>query len=104
MNGRIRIAVLPNDGDWWMPPSGRFRELQIHVGHVAHIREHPNFGLARLTLDDGLKLSIHGELHIALIIRERWIGPHIAVPFAVRRSELLEIAGDKLEQPAMIVD
>ena len=104
MNGRIRIAVLANYGDWWMPPSGRFRELHIGVGEVTHIREHPNFGLARLTLDDGLKLSIHGELHITLIIRECWIGWDIAVCFAVRRGELLEIAGDEFELTAMIVD
>ena len=87
-----------------MPPGRRFRELDVHVGEVAHIREHPDFGLARLALDDRLKLAVDRELHVALIIRERWIGRHIAVRFAVRRGELLQIAGDELELPAMIVD
>src|SRR5262249_26962530 len=44
------------------------------------------------------------ELHITLVIRERWIGRHIAARLAVRRSELLEIAGNELELAAMIVD
>ena len=104
MNGRIRIAVLANYGDWWMPASRCFRELHIDVSEVTHIREHPNFGLVRLTLDSGLKLAVHGELHITLIIRECWTCRHIAVPFAVRRSELLEVAGDELELTTMIVD
>ena len=52
-------------------PAGRgFGELHVDVGDVAYIREHPNFGLTRLALDDRLKLAVHRELHITLIIRE----------------------------------
>ena len=80
-----------------MPPSRGFRELDVHVGKVAHIREHPDLGLAGLALDDRLKLAVHRELHIPLVIRERWIRRHIAVRFAVRRGEVLQIAGNELE-------
>src|SRR5262249_35534427 len=103
-DGGIGISILTGDGDRRMPPSRRFRELHVDVGKVAHIRQHPNLGLTRLALDDRLKLAVHRELHITLVIRERWIGRHIAARLAVRRSELLEIAGNELELAAMIVD
>src|SRR5262249_8090807 len=70
VNGRVRIAVLAHNGDWRMPPSRRFRKLHVDVGNVAHIREHPNFGLTRLALDDRLKLAGPCELNITSIIRE----------------------------------
>ena len=87
-----------------MPASPRSRKLHVDVGNVAHIREHPNFGLARLALDDRLKLAVHPELHITLIIRERWIGRHIAARLGIGPCELLEIAGNEPQLPAMIVD
>ena len=87
-----------------MPPSCGFRELDVHVGKVAHIREHPDFGLAGLALDDRLELAVDRELHIALVIRERRIRRHIDVGFAVRRGEVLQIAGNELEAAATIVD
>ena len=86
-------------------PTGRgFGELHVDVGDVAYIREHPNFGLTRLALDDRLKLPVHRELHIALMIRERWSGRHIAARFGVCGGELLKIAGDELQLAPMIVD
>jgi hypothetical protein len=60
-----------------MSPRRRFRELYIDVGNVAYIREHPNLSLTRLALYDRLKLAIHRELHITLVIWKRWIGRHI---------------------------
>ena len=74
-----------------------FRELDVHVGKVAHIREHPDLGLARLASDDRLKLAVDRELHIALVIRQRGIRRHIALGLAVRRGEVLQIAGNELE-------
>ena len=47
---------------------------------------------------------VHRELHITLIIRERWIGRHIAARLGIGPCELLEIAGNELQLPAMIVD
>ena len=85
-----------------MPASRGFRELDVHVGDVAHIREHPDLGLPRFALDDRLKLSVDRELHVPLVIRERWIRRHIAL--AVRRGEALEIAGNELEEPARVTD
>ena len=86
-------------------PAGRgFGELHVDVGDVAYIREHPNFGLTRLALDDRLKLAVHRQLHITLIIRERWIGRHIAARLGIGPCELLEIAGNEPQLPAMIVD
>jgi hypothetical protein len=82
--------------------SRRFRELDVHVGDVAHVREHPDLGLPRLALDDRLKLAVDGELHVPLGIRKRWIRRYIAV--AVHRGEALQIAGNELEQPARIAD
>jgi len=70
VNTSIGVAILSHDGNWRMPPGRRFRELHVDAGDVAYIREHPNFGLARLALDDRLKLAVHRELHIPLIIRE----------------------------------
>ena len=87
-----------------MSPSCGFRELDVHVGKVAHIREHPDLGLASLAPDDRLKLAVHCELHIPPVIRQRWIHRHIALGFAARRDEVLQIAGDELEAPATIVD
>ena len=87
-----------------MAPARRFRELDVHVGKVAHIREHPDLGLAGLAPDDRLKLAVHRELHIPLVIRQRWIRRHIALGFAVRGDEVLQIAGDELGAPAAIVD
>ena len=87
-----------------MSPSRCFRELDVHVGKVAHIREHPDLGLSGLALDDRLKLAVDCELHISLVIRQRWIRRHIALGFAARRDEVLQIAGDELKAPATIVD
>ncbi len=70
VNGGIGISILTDDGDRRMPSSRGFRELNIHVGNVAHIREHPDFGLASLALDDRLKLPVHCELHVAFVVRE----------------------------------
>ena len=70
MDGGIGISILADDGDRRMPPSRGFRELNVHVGNVAHIREHPDLGLAGLTPDDRLKLPVYCELHIALVIRQ----------------------------------
>ena len=87
-----------------MSPSRCFRELDVHVGKVAHIREHPDLGLPSLALDDRLKLAVHRELHISLVIRQPRVGKHIVLRFAARRDEVLQIAGDELEAPAAIVD
>ena len=87
-----------------MPAGRRFRQLHVDIGNVAHIREHPDFGLTRLALDDRLKLAVHRELHLTLIIRQRQIGRHIAGRFGIRRGELLEIAGNELQLTPMIVD
>ena len=78
-------------------PGCGFRELDVHVGKVAHIREHPDFGLAGLALDDRLKLAVDRELHVPLVVRERRIRRHVAVRFAVRRGEVLQIAGNELQ-------
>ena len=86
-------------------PAGRgFRELDIHVGKVAHIREHPDLGLASLALDDRLKLTVDCELHISLVIRQPRVGRHIVLRFAARRDKVLQIAGDELKAPATIAD
>src|SRR5215468_2956331 len=100
----IGVSILANDGDRRMPPRCGFRELDVHVGKVAHIREHPDLGLSGLALDDRLKLAVDCELHIPLVIRQRWIRQHIALGFAIRRDEVLQIAGDELEGSATIVD
>src|SRR5262249_24600522 len=65
VDGGIGISILPDDGDRRMPSSRCFRELDVHVGDVAHVREHPDLGLPRLALDDWLKLAVDGELHVA---------------------------------------
>jgi hypothetical protein len=87
-----------------MSPSRRFRELDVHVGKVAHIREHPDLGLPSPAPDDRLKLAVHCELHISLVIWQRWVCRHIALGFAARGDEVLQIAGDELKAPATIVD
>src|SRR5262249_48405635 len=104
MDARIGVSILANDGDRRMSPSRCFCELDIHVGKVAHIREHPDLGLASLALDDRLKLAVHCELYIPLIVRQRWIRRHVALSFAARRDEVLQIAGDELKAAATIVD
>ena len=87
-----------------MPPCRGFRELDVHVGNVAHIREHPDLGLSGLALDHRLELAVDRELHVPLVVGERRIRRHIPVRFAVRRGEALQIAGDELEAPASVVD
>src|SRR6266567_4571819 len=57
----IGVSILANDGDRRMSPSRRFRELDVHVGKVAHIREHPDLGLPSPAPDDRLKLAVHCE-------------------------------------------
>src|SRR5262249_14078509 len=104
MDAGIGVSILANDGDRRMAPSRSFRELDVHVGKVAHIREHPDLGLSGLALDDRLKLAVDRELHIPLVIRQRWIRWHIALGFAAHRDEVLQIAGDELAAPAAIVD
>ena len=104
MDVSIGVSILANDGDRRMSTGRSFRELDVHVGKVAHIREHPDLGLASLASDDRLKLAIHRELHISLVIRQRWIRWHIALGLAARRDEVLKIAGNELEAAATIVD
>src|SRR5262245_27936596 len=104
MDVGIGVAILANDGDRRMSPGRSFRELDVHVGKVANIREHPDRGLASLAPDDRLKLAVHCELHIPLVIRQRRIRRHVALGLAARRDEVLQIAGDELEAAATIVD
>jgi hypothetical protein len=104
MDVRIGVPILANNGDRRISPGRSFRGLDVHVGKVAHIREHPDLGLATLAPDDRLKLAIHCELHIPLVIRQRWIRRHIALGLAARRDEVLKIAGNELEAAATIVD
>ena len=66
VNGGIGISVLADDGDLRMPPGRRLGQLDVHVGDVADIREHPDLGLARLALDDRLELAVDRELHVAM--------------------------------------
>ena len=87
-----------------MPPCRGFRELDVHVRNVAHVREHPDLGLAGLALDHRLELAVDRELHVPLVVGQRRIRRHIAVGFAARRGEALQIARDELEEPALVVD
>src|SRR5262249_47229410 len=98
------IPILANDGDRRMAPSRGFRELDVEIRKVADIREHPDLGLAGPALDGRLKLAVDRELHIPLVIRQRWISRHIALGFATCRDEVLQIAGNELEAPAIILD
>ena len=63
----------------------------IDVGKVAHIREHPDFGLARLAFDRRLELAVDRELHVALMVRQRRDSPaHRVLPSCeVKRCRLL---------------
>ena len=101
---RIGISVLADDGDRRMPPGRGLGELDVHVGDVAHIREHPDLGLARLAFDDRLELAVDRELHVALVIGQRRIGRHIALGLPAADGEALQIAGNELERPRRIAD
>ena len=104
VDGGIGVSVLADDGDLRMPPGRGFRQLDVHVGKVAHIREHPDLGLAGLAFDDRLELAVDRELHVALVVGERRIRRNIRVGVAGRRGEALQIAGDELEAPAIVAD
>src|SRR5262249_29353396 len=64
MDAGIGVSILADDGDRRMPPRCGFCELDVDVGKVAHIREHPDLGLSGLAPDDRLKLAVDRELHI----------------------------------------
>jgi hypothetical protein len=104
MYGRIGVSILADDGDRRMSPGRCFRELNIHVGNVAHIREHPDLGLACLALDDRLKLAVYGELQIPFVVWEGWVRRQIVLRFAVGRGEALQIARNELQEPAHVAD
>ena len=87
-----------------MPPGRRLGELDVHVGDVADIGEHPDLGLAGLALDDRLELAVDRELHVALVVGQRRIGRHVAARAGRSRREALQIARDELEAPALVVD
>ena len=104
MDGGIRISILPDDGNLWMPTGRRFRQLDIDVGDVADIGEHPDLGLTRLAVDDRLELAVDRELHVALGVGERRIWRDRRVRAARQRGEAQQIAGDELEPTALVLD
>ena len=94
---------MPDDGDLGMIARRRFGELDGHVDDVADIGEHPDLGLAGLALDDRLELSVHGKLHVALIVWKRRVRRHV-LALAGKSGEALQIARDELEASALVVD
>ena len=104
MNRRSRIAVLADDGDLRVSARRRLGELDAQIGNIAHIREHPNLGLSRLSLDHRLEETVDRELHVALIIGKRGIVRHIAAGICRPSREALQVARNELEASAHIFD
>jgi hypothetical protein len=87
-----------------VPSSGSFRELHIHVRKVTDIREYPDLSLACFASNHRLELAVDRELHVTLVVWERWIFRYIHRGFTVRSGEPLQIAWDKLEETAIVAD
>ncbi len=87
-----------------MPAGGGLGQLDIDVGEVAHVREHPDLALAGLACDDWLELAVDRELHVALIVGQRRILGHVQCRAAGAGGEALQVAGDRLEQAAIVAD
>ncbi len=65
-----RVSVLPYDGELRMGAGCGFRQRDRHVGKVADVGKHPDLGLPRLQFQRRLELTVHGVLHIALVVRQ----------------------------------
>jgi hypothetical protein len=97
MDGGVGIAVLTHDCDLGMTARRGLGELHRDVGHVTHVRQNPDFGLACFALDDRLELPVDGELHVALFVRQRRVGRHVLVAAVACGGEALQVARDELQ-------
>ena len=67
---RVRVAVLSDDGELRVIARRGLGQSDCHVGDVADVGHRPDLRLTRLDLQFRLELAVHGELHVALILRQ----------------------------------